>query len=440
MSRVVWVTGAERPTVVKDKSQRAGNHSFLVQGETVNINSSSNGARSRSFWILTVSIVVVVVLGAFIGIQFLRKSEVRAEVFLAPSDAAGDHPFMPISPPAVGPFSTGPRPTFTAPTGDTAVGAKQVVGSEPGVYGGLRNQATGGRDEIVAFYETHPDRARAFVDALRADPAFDETGGSSLQVSGLADYLRTLTPVISRIDIRVTDHEFADGKVSARESVLQAGTAILIDLFGVPRVRSISGSPLTVSTPSNRIPDFTGSRWPQFQPGFIAAMTASSSPQSKFILVDIVVVVAFDRRVGTVGDGDSDTTEPVVPGPDSSSSSVEPSTPRSSSAAQTPESVGLDLSGPWVLQSTPENTSTGTVTEAGDGFRFNSNDPRTAVWDCLLNGRPGQSATLTCTSEYSTWVGSGEIVAIPWGSRTKFRFDGISSGVVAGMPMILRPS
>ena len=56
-------------------------------------------------------------------------------------------------------------------------------------------------------------------------------------------YLRGLTSVVLRADTQVTNHGFRDARVTGFQSVLQAGTAVLVDNRGVPRVRCACGSP-----------------------------------------------------------------------------------------------------------------------------------------------------------------------------------------------------
>ena len=79
----------------------------------------------------------------------------------------------------------------------------------------------------------------------------------------IRDYVGQLTPVLLRADTRVTNHGFANGKATTLQSVLQAGTAVLIDKFGAPRVRCECGNPLLEPRrPSTR--HYIGQRWDWF--------------------------------------------------------------------------------------------------------------------------------------------------------------------------------
>ena len=60
----------------------------------------------------------------------------------------------------------------------------------------------------------------------------------------MARYIRELRPVTLTRDTRVTNHSFVDGRAVAFQSILQAGTAVLVDKDGVPVVRCRCGNPL----------------------------------------------------------------------------------------------------------------------------------------------------------------------------------------------------
>ena len=47
-----------------------------------------------------------------------------------------------------------------------------------------------------------------------------------------------------RFDTRVTNHGFNDGEATPFQSLLEAGTAVLVDNTGVPRVKCNCGNPL----------------------------------------------------------------------------------------------------------------------------------------------------------------------------------------------------
>ena len=86
---------------------------------------------------------------------------------------------------------------------------------------------------MVAFLQANPEKAAAWAGVL---------GISAASIPG---YVAELTPVILRSDTYVTNHGFAGGRATTLTSVLQAGTAVMVDKFGTPRVKCYCGNPLT---------------------------------------------------------------------------------------------------------------------------------------------------------------------------------------------------
>jgi hypothetical protein len=68
--------------------------------------------------------------------------------------------------------------------------------------------------------------------------------GISPTEKAVAAYIRHLRPVTLTRDTRVTNHTFVDGRAVAFQSILQAGTAVLVDKDGVPVARCRCGNPL----------------------------------------------------------------------------------------------------------------------------------------------------------------------------------------------------
>ena len=141
------------------------------------------------------------------------------------------------------------------------------LGGTPGLYGGsAASHRRQGRQ--LAFLEANLDKAAAFVAALNADPTLRWSGGTQVSVDELAAYFAELTPVLLTRDMRVTNHGFREGKPTPRQSILQAGQYVLVDIFGVPRARCECGNPLIppVSIPTK--PRYTGKPWAGFDPAW----------------------------------------------------------------------------------------------------------------------------------------------------------------------------
>jgi len=133
-------------------------------------------------------------------------------------------------------------------------------------------------------------------------------------------------------------------------SVLQAGTAVLVDRYGVPRARCACGNPLTPPTPA-RPAEYTGDRWAAFDPAHVVTVAPTSAPMALLTLVDPVSLAAFTRPVG--GNGATDQTRtptptptarptvaPAPPGPQPPSNSGNP--PAKPQRVRVPNVIGQD--------------------------------------------------------------------------------------------------
>jgi hypothetical protein len=108
-----------------------------------------------------------------------------------------------------------------------------ATGTAPGLYGGSGDLKVCDPQKLVDFLNEHPDKAKAFASVLGITP------------EGIGDYVATLSPVVLLSDTLVMNHGFKGGKATEVSSVLQAGTAVMVDRQGVPRVKCNCGNPLT---------------------------------------------------------------------------------------------------------------------------------------------------------------------------------------------------
>src|SRR6202035_2393805 len=127
----------------------------------------------------------------------------------------------------------------------------------------------------------------------------------SLTTAQIPDYVKELTPVILREDTRVTNHGFLNGGPTTLQSVLQAGTAVMVDAYGVPRVRCACGNPLSPPIPVPEAPSYTGAAWPGFSPPMVVVIVPPPTIINVFTLVSIAdPSQAFDRPARTLGPAD----------------------------------------------------------------------------------------------------------------------------------------
>lgn len=108
----------------------------------------------------------------------------------------------------------------------------EVSGDAMELYGGSGNEAVCNQEALISNLYNLPGPRAAFAAAL---------GLSDAQVDS---YIRSLKPVVLMHDTWVTNHSYANGRAVPFQAVLQAGTAVLIDAYGVPRVKCGCGNPL----------------------------------------------------------------------------------------------------------------------------------------------------------------------------------------------------
>ena len=110
-------------------------------------------------------------------------------------------------------------------------GVRVVNGTEQGLYGAGGTASC----DVAALGNSlanDPSAARAWASVFGINP------------SDIPYYLNTLTPVVLTADTWVTNHSYRSGSAYAFQSVLQAGTPVLVDGSGVPRAICSCGNPL----------------------------------------------------------------------------------------------------------------------------------------------------------------------------------------------------
>ena len=253
---------------------------------------------------MVVAVVLALVLGG--GSDDAGPADAAAdlgdapkEIFLEPIASAGSDPFTASVDTGTAPTTTAAPTTTTAPpttvtpATEPAAGVRAVTGSRPGLYGGTMNDATCDAEQLVAFLESDPGKAAAWASVHGIDPA------------GIRAYVSELTPVLLQRDTRVTNHGFRSGRPTPRHAVLQAGSAVLVDRYGLPRVRCYCGNPLLPAVPT--VQTFVGEPWPTFDPAAVEVVT-EGEPVDSFVLTDVDTGGTITRPVGSAGAAD-------VPGP-----------------------------------------------------------------------------------------------------------------------------
>jgi uncharacterized protein DUF6777 len=252
---------------------------------------ASTGSGIRISWkALAIPLVVIVVaLAGVVGVMALSGDDEAAaaeEIGLEPVSSAGTNPFMP-------PVGTD-QPDVAPPAGTGGTYSGDLVG----LYGGTLNQSSCDSQQLVTFLQQNPEKASAWASVV------------GIQVVDIATYVSELTPVVLRSDTYVTNHGFENGRATPIPTVIQAGTAVLVDKYGTPVTKCYCGNPLS-KPPTYATPRYHGPRWSGFTPGGITIIQSTTVIIDTFTLVDTATGEPFTRPRGS--DGGSDATSTSTP-------------------------------------------------------------------------------------------------------------------------------
>ncbi|GHA04349.1 DUF6777 domain-containing protein [Streptomyces purpurascens] len=219
-------------------------------------------------------------------------ADAGGELLLQPAAAQGPDPFTDSTATTTATPSPAPRtPGRAGPDGPSRIsaglgGLRSLSGGTPGLYGGI--ERTGSCDIARQIGHLTRDRAR-----IRA---FARVAGTS--PAAVPDYVRRLTPLVLRADTRVTNHGFRAGRAGGYQSVLQAGTAVLVDDRGLPRVRCACGNPLRPPVAMRGMPRGQGTPWPGYRPGEVIVVTPAPQVITDFTIIDVAARTWIERPTG----------------------------------------------------------------------------------------------------------------------------------------------
>ncbi|MCD2195253.1 hypothetical protein LQ327_17940 [Actinomycetospora endophytica] len=217
--------------------------------------------RRTTVTVISVLAALVVILGGVAGfLLWQARTAAASDTTLEPTNSATADAFMPAH---------GPDASVTPPPAQSG-GA--VTGSTPGLFGGTLDNSSCDQDQLSQFLGTHQDKAAAWA------------GAEGIDVGDISTYVHHLTPVTLRADTYITNHGFRDGELTSFPAVLEAGTAVLVDGYGTPRVKCYCGNP--VSAPPHHQPShFEGRPWARF-----AAVTVIVIQPAPVVVQNLTVV------------------------------------------------------------------------------------------------------------------------------------------------------
>jgi hypothetical protein len=223
-------------------------------------------------------------------------------------------------------------------------GAATFRGNLAGLYGGTLNYATCNASQLVNFLDENFGKARAWA------------ATEGITVAEIHDYVASLTPVILRTDTRVTNHGYVNGVATAYQAVLQAGTAVFVNRYGLPVIKCYCGNPLTAPL-ARATPIYTGPPWTTFSTTRITIIQKSTTIIKTFRLYDPSTGEIFARPAGTDGTQDSP--------PPSQTTSTTQSTPPPQQPSQTTQTT---QSQPQAPQEQPSASFSPNPGRQGDNF------------------------------------------------------------------------
>ncbi|ARZ72047.1 hypothetical protein SMD11_6471 [Streptomyces albireticuli] len=275
--------------------------------------------------LLTGAVVVAAALAVFL----LRSDGGSDEVFLQPAAADGNDPFTASTAKGAGAEATD-APKSTG-------GTRAVEGSTPGLYGGTQSLASCDVERQIRYLTDDQAKARAFAGAAEITP------------DRIPSYLRGLTSAHLRTDTRVTNHGYKNGSATTYQAVLQAGTAVLVDDRGLPRVRCACGNPLGPPADAEGTPKAKGRSWSAYRAADVGTVSPAGKALDVLVLYDAHSEQWFERPVGTQGDQDR-----PVSRPSGGMTSAPPQTP---SAPPKPAPETPRTTEPYTPRTTPPVTT-----------------------------------------------------------------------------------
>lgn len=167
-------------------------------------------------------VLAFVVVASIAGYAVLSRPASGQEVVYEKPNSPGSDPF---TAPAVAP----------RPKTDFAGSAEDAKGPRT-PFGGSGKINVCDKAKLIKFLNSHRAQKVAWTRIL------------GVRFKDFERYVASLTPTILTTDVRVTNHGFKNGKAFSLQSILAAGTAVLVDRNGKIVTKCYCGNPLTPPT------------------------------------------------------------------------------------------------------------------------------------------------------------------------------------------------
>jgi hypothetical protein len=273
---------------------------------------AGDGRGLRGKGLVALGVVAGLLAGLLLAVGLLGRgggttAQAAGEIYLAPAASTGPNPFtaslmtpgatsLPPTPTAAPPPPAAPRDAgaATPPVAAAATAARSAPATALTTVDGSMPQLYGGR---VGVSRCDP---RLLVRVLGGDGDVERAWAVSegIDAEAVRDFLDELVPADLLDDVRVTDWRRVDGRGVAVQVVLERGTTVLVDHFGVPRVRCQSGDPLTLPDRVQRTARFVGEAWEEFRPATLIVIEPAPRVLPTLVLLETGTGEAFGRPLG----------------------------------------------------------------------------------------------------------------------------------------------
>ena len=258
--------------------------------------SAANGKPKKLIGLIVGLVVLALILltGGVVATLLLVRGGDEQPVAL---EAVGE----PVASPFTSSVTRTEMPLASADRNELLGASPRVTGSTPGLYGGTQDQQTCDQQQMIDYLTAPEAEAKAVAWAEAQEIDTDE----------IRTFVAELTPVQLRVDTAVTNHGFEDERANAYPAILQAGTAVMVDEYGVPRAKCSCGNPLDEPGDLPDDPTYAGKAWDGFDADSVAVVEAEDVV-STFVLID-PLGKEIRRQVGDDGSTSGGADGPVAP-------------------------------------------------------------------------------------------------------------------------------
>lgn len=304
----VVIAEVVEPEVVTPTAAPAAVAPAVVVQNTIVQPSAAGGGAGGSRGLLALLVVLILLLVASLaGTFFAIRGDLRApwaapagpptELALIPAGQFGPNPVLPADPEIVVYDEISTAVVAELPESVASLGVTEVSGGTAEIYGlGYGSCPTGGLEDAL---NADGALAAAWISALNTDETLNF--GSGLTFADYESYSENLSIGVLLADTRVTFNGYGAGAIFPTQAVLQKGTPVMFDRFGVPRVHCSTGVPLTAAATGAGEITFSGTSWEGFSAGALARIAPVTAALSEVTVLPVGpsnVTTAFTYALG----------------------------------------------------------------------------------------------------------------------------------------------